>query len=190
MDTLLPVLRPPTWPERDRCWSRPLLPLPDAPLVTLTQQVEPLLVTLGHERLALLGLTPAEAEARALTNLALLPARWRTLQSPTPRGGWLELQVLQTPLAASRILDPGVLTHLGHQVIGADALALAIPRPDLLLATPAAWALDSDFGAIVRSIHGEAPSPLSTWVFLVQEGVLSGVLAESGQPAAATTTGT
>ena len=176
MDTLLPVLRPATWPERSGCWSRPLLPLPDAPLVTLVQQVEPLLVTLGPERLTHLGLTPAEAEVRACANLALLPARWRSLQSPTPRGGWLEVQVLEAPLAASRILDLRTLADLGRQIVGTDALAVALPRSDLFLATPAAWALDGDFGAIARASFGEAQAPLSARLFLVERGRLVGAL--------------
>ncbi|MFH1467575.1 MAG: hypothetical protein ABIO70_24530 [Pseudomonadota bacterium] len=176
MDTLLPVLRPAGWPDRAHCWARPLLPLPDAPLVTLTQQVQPLLVTLGPRRLALLGLTPSAAEARAIANLALLPAPWRALQSPTPRGGWLEIQVLRGPLAASRILDTRALAALGRQIIGADSLAVALPRADLLLATPAAWALDGDFGAVALGLTVGSPEPLSPRIFLVEGGVLVGTL--------------
>jgi uncharacterized protein YtpQ (UPF0354 family) len=183
IDTLLPVLRAADWPERSGCVHGPLLeglPAPDLPIVTITQQVEPLLVFLGPERLAWLGISAAEAQSRAVANLARLPIAWRTVQSATPSGGWLELQVHEGSMAAERILDRGALEELARDRIDGH-LALGIPHSGILLATAASGALEGAFSRVVRGLYDEvvaAGGPaLSPRVFLAQQGRLAGLLA-------------
>jgi len=183
MDTLIPTLIPADWPQRDSCTCRNLLeglPAPDLPLVAFTQQVEPMLVYIGPERLAWLGLSAAEVEARAVENLARQPSEWRTVQHATPSGAWLALEVHEGPLAAERILDSGALRQLGADRVGSQSLALATPYRGLLLATSAAMALETELTNVVRALYEEARETgamaLTPRVFLAEQGTLVGML--------------
>lgn len=183
MDTLLPILVPSDWPERDRCSCRPLLeglPGPDLPWVAITQQAEPLLVYLGPERLDWLGLIHAEAEDRAVANLMRLPAAWRTVQHATPSGSWLALELLEGPMAAERILDPHALQQLAADRVGSEGLAIGIPHRGLLVVTPTTMALDGHLANVVRGLYEEAREAgamaLSPRVFLAEAGQLVGLL--------------
>jgi hypothetical protein len=148
--------------------------------VALTQQVEPLLVYLGPERLAWLGLTAADAEDRAVANLGGLPVSWRTVQHATPSGSWLALELLEGPMAAERVLDPAALRQLADDRIGSRELAIGIPHRGLLLVTSASMALDGDLARVVRGLYDEAREAgamaLSPRVLLAEQGVLVGVI--------------
>jgi hypothetical protein len=177
-------LVPADWTQRDSHWCRPLiegLNAPELPLVAITQQVEPLLVYLGAERLAWLGVDGAEAERAALANLARLPGEWRTVQRAAPRGSWLALELLEGPLAAERVLDRALLQTLGEDRVGSSELAIGLPRPGLLLVSSAAMAMESPMAAVVRGLYDEAREAgavaLSPRVFLAQDGQLVGMLA-------------
>lgn len=148
--------------------------------MALTQQLEPLLVYLGSERLAWLGLSAAQAEARAITNLAGVQHAWRTVQHVTPSGSWLALEVLDGPMAAERILDRAALQRLADDRVGSQELAIGIPSRGLLLVTSATMALETDFTLVVRGLYDEAQEAggmaLSPRVFLAEQGALVGLL--------------
>jgi hypothetical protein len=183
MDTLLPILVPSDWPHQGEAVARPLLDGmggSDLPLVAISQQRQPLLVYLGPERLAWLGLAAAEAETRAIENMRGLPALWRRIQAPTPAGGWLELQVHEGMLASERILDTAELHTLGTERIR-GGLALGIPHRGILMATALPTALEGAFPVVVRRMYDDAQAggatALSPRVFVAEGGTLVGVLA-------------
>ncbi len=183
MDTLLPTLVPADWPQADSCTCRLLiegLPAPDLPLVAFSQQVEPLLVYLGPERLAWLGISAADAEAQAVANLASLPVAWRTVQHATPSGSWLALEVLEGPMAAERILDSAALRQLAEDRVGSQTLAIGIPHRGLLLVTSATMAMEAELALVVRGLYEEAREAgavaLSPRVFLAEQGALVGLI--------------
>ncbi len=128
---------------------------------------------MGPQRLEQLGLTAAQAEARALANLSAQPARWKPAQSTTPQGSWLELQVLEGPLASERVLDVAAMAELQRSHSGHRPLAAALPYRGLLLVTAARSALEDGFKRVVDGLH-DAPSAgaeaLSREIFLLDQG--------------------
>ncbi len=149
--------------------------------MAFTQQVEPLLVYLGPERMAHLGVDAVEAERRALANLAGMHAEWRTVQRASPSGAWLALELLEGPLAAERVLDRALLRTLARDRVGHESLAIGIPRPGLLMVTSSVMALETPMATVVRSLYDEAREAggvaLSPRVLLAEDGQLVGMLA-------------
>ena len=132
----------------------------------------------GVERLAALGLDAAAAHQQALRDLVGTESSWRWVESAIPGGAWLELFVVEGPMAAERILDHEAMLHAQDLVAGGKLLAVGIPHRGLLLTASPHAAASGAFAALVRSLHDDPSSQgavrLCPLVFLVDRGRVVG----------------
>jgi len=163
--TLWPVLRPPDWPGAAHARCRPLLVHRDpswVPWVAVARFDGPLVSYLGPD--------VPDAEPAAVDRLRAEPVAWTVLDD-----GDLPIVRIDGDHASERILDEGTLWRLGESALDSLALAVALPRSGLFLATPFSHA-----AALVepaRALHDAAGElRLTPRVLVVTEGRVVGVL--------------
>lgn len=149
---------------------RPLFPgaPDDVPVALLLEDEEPI----DQERLDALGIEVDEAFAEAVEDLDDRDAGWVEQSIPVKGGGTLRLAARSGDEGgAEDALLPSALDD-ACELLGAKALAVAMPAPGTLLVTDAdqKWQLVAAFAAAARMHHAEAG----------EDGLYAGVLRAEG----------
>ncbi|HEY2944335.1 MAG TPA: hypothetical protein VGN09_18015 [Vicinamibacteria bacterium] len=179
----LPVLRPPEWTGRGTIPSRLLFAGVEAGGRVSTQAPWVCFGRLGGGRhLTLLDAQVSASaldaiETEALANLSTLPFAWEHGEFEVSGRKVEMLACLDSPFAAERILDRGVLIAAA-ETLGARSLSVGIPREGTILVIALESPLEAQgrFAAVVAQHHAEAGGlGLTPAVFAVIDGRISGM---------------
>ncbi len=158
------------WPGRASCAYRSLawIPrMPGTPWLSVYVEDKGRLNYIDQKLLTRFGLSFDQVERLAVAAMVAKPAKWEVENAPGV------LTCINDDFACERILDREFMRAGAARLRSSRGLAVAVPERGRLVAT--SFDDGIEFLAVAASLHARAENPpVSPWVFLVQDGLVTG----------------